>query len=331
MEITIWLRHAVAFHPRGYYRLARTLARRFSVSVWGRPFPPACVEGPLQPYIDKVVWSQLSTPPQDISTYTDWRGIPPVTGVLIAMHPLDIPWAFLRGRSPLLWDVWEDYEANFRFEPAYSFPGRVVRRGIWTFLRLWLSRVRSYSLAEYPYTLRFPARRSRVFPNAFIEVESAPPLLPHLAGQYALYSGNITWSWGIAEAVSHALQHPNMPLVIAGSIKDKKIASWLRTQLAHHSRWLLIHASFLPYPLIQNLQRYARFLYAFYQPLPHLREKIPGKFYEAAVLGVPVLYTEGVSIVWDSFWQLYRREGVQPWHKWSYYENELLKWMGELL
>ncbi|GIV23300.1 MAG: hypothetical protein N3A68_01965 [Bacteroidia bacterium] len=320
----LWLGRDVGYHPRGYYRLARSLAQRFPTEVWGQPLAPVYIEGPLQRYLDPCTWEVLTQPPQGVPAYTLTKPLPlPSGGILILTNPVAVFRAFLERKQPRIWDVWEDYPRNFRHDPVYSWAGRWLRRVGWAFLRWGVCGVERYWLAEYVYAPHFPLLRTRFFPNAFVPVEQAPPLLPDLVGTYALYTGNLTQSWGVYEAVEKAAQEPYRPFVIAGSLKNPKELHFIREKLRHHAAWLCIYGRFVPYPVIQNLQRHAQVLYAFYQPLPHLVGKIPGKFYEAAALGVPCAYRVGVSAAWDAFWRQYREEGPVPSLWWSYYEPML--------
>lgn len=329
----IWLTREVVFHPRGYYRLALSLAKRYPVEVWGRPMPPIHIEGNLQSVIDQKIWHALTEPPPPLPSmkvFTIGKSEPSrrAAYLTIICNPIDL-WRLFPKR-PLLWDVWEDYEKNFKYEPTYTASQRVVRQLLWKGLSLLRNLPKGYTLAEYAYAGLMPLERSRFLPNAFVKVEDFPPLLPSLAGSYTLYTGNLVESWGLWEAVKAALQSPDRPFIIAGSIKSLSTAKRLREALHTHPQWLWIWGDFVPYPIIQNLQRYAALLYAPYHPLPHLRDKIPGKFYEAMALKVPILYPTGKSVVWDAFWRRYQGADA-PELYWSYYEEELLDWVEALL
>ncbi|MCX7652089.1 MAG: hypothetical protein N2200_04405 [Bacteroidia bacterium] len=337
----LWLSREVAFHPRGYYRLALSIAKREQIEVWGRPFPPIQIEGPLEREIDESVWRTLtaspSLPPQLRIHYMNgslnlWQVFPPLMrerdSFTIVCNPVDL-WRCL-GHSRCLWDVWEDYARNFQMEPTYSRWQSLLRRMLWRFIYPLRMLPQGYTLAEYAYAPLVATSKGRFLPNAFVSVQSAPPLLPRLSGDYALYTGNITFSWGILEAIDRAVQNPAQPLVIAGSPKSPRVTDILRGALKTHPSWLWIRSRFVPYPVIQNLQRYSALLYAFYQPLPHLCDKVPGKFYEAAAQKIPILYPVGRSSVWDAFWKRYRNASDAPELYWSYYEGELWDWIEAL-
>lgn len=314
--LALWLSRDVVYHPRGYYRLACSLAKRFPVVVWGQPMPPVELEGPLVPEVEPSVWSQLTAPPEGgppVSTAPS----PPEAPYVIACNPTDLLRALRYGKRILVWDVWEDYAANFRFDPAYRGAKRIARRLAWLTLRPLQAQVPQYWLAEYTYAGLAPLRHSRFFPNAFVPVENAPPLLPKLVGKYFLHTGNLTESWGVFAALERALEAPTTPFILAGSVKCPRTEARIRSSLRKHQAWLWIRSRFVPYPIIQNLQRHARGLYALYQPLPHLREKLPGKFYEAAAWGIPCLYPRGVSLHWEAFW---RWPGGAAQLFWSHYE-----------
>lgn len=346
----VWLSRDVAFHPRGYYRIALSLAKRWQVRVYGRQFPSTVIEGPLEKLLDEKVWHRLTAPPKvptSIEVYyvrgggggaapaaTNSTHTPPskstkASNITIICNPADLWRRFFSKR--LVWDVWEDYGQNFRYDPAYSPFRRLRRRLLWTLLLPLRKLPDAYTLAEYTYAPLFPLQASYFLPNAFVQVETEPPLLPDLAGRYTLYTGNLAESWGIMEALQKALETPQSPFILAGSTKSPHIETRIRRALNGHRCWLWIRSRFVPYPVIQNLQRYAALLYALYQPLPHLRDKIPGKFYEAAALGIPILYPEGKSAVWDAFWRRYRKASDASELYWEHYEEELLALMECLL
>ncbi|MEN3040763.1 MAG: hypothetical protein ABDH66_04400 [Bacteroidia bacterium] len=340
-EVELWLSREVAFHPRGYYRLALSIAKKQPLTLWGQRPSPIHIEGPLEREIEEAVWRELVAPPKPPPTltihYTDerptWKSalLPFIrdrnASFMIVCNPADL-WRCLYSRC--VWDIWEDYERNFRQESVYTLGQSFSRRVMWHLLQPFRVLVHGYVLAEYAYAPLVSLRRARFLPNAFISVQNAPPLLPRLAGSYALYTGNITYSWGALEAIQQALQASEQPFVIAGSPKPPQIEQALREALRRHPAWLWIKGRFVPYPIIQNLQRYSALLYAPYRPLPHLRDKVPGKFYEAAAQKVPIRYPVGKSTVWDAFWKRYRNASDAPELYWSYYEGELWDWIDTL-
>ena len=338
--VTVLLGRDVVWHPRGCYRLSRSLAKRWPVHLLGRPMPPLTIKGPLAGEIDDASLQELLSPPEGplfmrVSLMeTLWvcrylRAISAQQGWVVVTEPLTAAFMRLRGHRKWVWDVWEDYGANLRYDPAYQLRSRGTRSLVW-----WVAkgaRPAGYTSAEYAYAGLFPLTWSRFLPNAFVPVENAPPLLPNLVKAYHLITGNLTESWGVWEALEETLQKPTTPLVIAGSIKTAVEEARLRQYLARHKAWLWLRSYFVPYPVVQNLQRHAGLLYGLYQPLPHIRDKIPGKFYEAAALGVPLRWREGVSPIWDAFWRRYRDDPTAPTLYWSYYEPMLLAWLAELM
>ncbi len=323
----------VVWHPRGYYRLAQSLARHWPTHLIARPMPPLSIEGPLSKELDQTVLATLVAPPVtppslNVTTlHKPW--LPAYIKALLGLRRwvfVTEPWsaAFLGllGRRQWIWDVWEDYGANFRHDPAYRLRHRSPRYLLWLLAKC-ASPV-AYTLAEYTYAGLFRLGRVRFLPNAFVPLEQAPPLLPNLVKEYHLITGNLTESWGLWDAIEQALEKPTLPLVIAGSIKTPAEEARLQSYLTHHKAWLWLKSYFVPYPVVQNLQRYAGLLYGLYHPLPHIRDKIPGKFYEAAALGVPLRWHKGVSPIWDAFWKRYRDDPNAPTLYWSYYEPMLV-------
>lgn len=295
--------------------------------------PPVTIEGPLQTYLDEQVWPRLLAPPVVPALTVSQAGAlpPPPEGPILVCNPMGLVLALRWGRRPLVWDVWEAYEENFRWDPAYTAFQRKVREAGWRFLAPLRRGLRSYWLAEYTYAGLAPLRCSEFFPNAFVEVESERPLLPGLQGEYTLYTGNLAESWGLEAVLEWVRAHPQQPFVLAGSVKSVLMEARIRAALGSHGAWLWVRSRFVPYPVIQNLQRYCKRLLAPYQPLPHLRSKWPGKFYEAAALGIAIEYPRGVSSVWDAFWERYRDDPGAPELYWSHHETRLLAVMEELL
>ncbi|MCS7154003.1 MAG: hypothetical protein N2253_06675 [Bacteroidia bacterium] len=331
----LWLGREVAFHPRGYYRLGLSLAKRWRLTLWGRTFSALQIEGPLAEQIHLSTWEKLtSVPSSPLSLEIRFLDREPSLPSLFSAQPIFLcnPADLWRAifHPTALWDVWEDYPKNFRYDPTYSLWQRVKRTLQWYLLYPLRLLPKGYTLAEYTYAPSYPLSKSLFLPNAFVSVENEPPLLPNLTHSYALYTGNLTESWGVLAVVEEALKFPQTPLVIAGSLKSSRIESLLRSALKNHKQWLWIYSRFVPYPVLQNLQRYSKLLYAFYQPLPHLRDKVPGKFYEAAALGIPLRYNEGKSSVWDAFWRRYKHASTAPELYWCHYEVELWKWLESL-
>ncbi len=302
--------------------------------------PPFSIEGPLTSELDSTCLEKLNTPPtlppslsyttlKESWLYSYLKVISSLRSWVLITEPLSALLLGLRGHQEWIWDIREDYGANIRTDPAYTLRHRGIRMLIWLLAKK--VHPAGYTLAEYTYADLAPLMRARFLPNAFVPVESAPPLLPNLVKTYHLITGNLTESWGLWDALQEALEKPTTPLVIAGSIKTRVEEARLRSYLARHKAWLWLRSYFVPYPVVQNLQRYAGLLYGLYQPLRHIRYKIPGKFYEAAALGVPLRWREGVSPVWDAFWRRYRKDPTAPMLYWSYYEPMLWEWVEELM
>ncbi len=338
--MTVLLARDVLWHPRGYYRLAQSLARFWPVHLIGRPMPPLSIEGPLSKELDHACLRNLMTAPatpshlQITTLEKPWlltylRVLSGLRGWVLVTEPLSAALIGVAGRKRWIWDVWEDYGANFRYDPAFRLRNRALRHLIWLLARN--SRPSAHTLAEYAYAPLFVPGKVRFLPNAFVSVEHASPLLPNLVKEYHLITGNLTESWGVWDALEEALEKPTTPLVIAGSIKTRVEATRLRSYLARHRAWLWLKSYFVPYPVVQNLQRHAGLLYGLYRPLPHIRDKIPGKFYEAAALGVPLRWRKGVSPIWDAFWQRYQNDPHAPMLYWSYYEPMLIEWVKGLM
>lgn len=333
MRLIVWLLRDVVYHPRGYYRIARSLSQAFSVEVWGHPMPPVEIEGTLRAHLDESVWRKLLLPPQDQRIVVQFIRGPLLrpTGPLIVCDPVGLFRASAYGIRPMVWDVWEDYEANFWHDPVYTVSQRLLRWLSWGMLSPLRHLPRAYWLAEYVYAGLTPLSRSEFYPNAFVAVEKEPPLLPMFQGAYVLYTGNLTESWGLTSLIQVIRDHPSQPIVVAGSVKSAEVAQRLRQALQGHSAWLWIHSRFVPYPVIQNLQRHARLLLAPYQALPHLRGRLFGKFYEAAALRLPIWYPEGKDPIWEAFWRRYREAPDAPELHWSFHAPRLIASVEALL
>jgi hypothetical protein len=140
--VTVLLGRDVVWHPRGYYQLSRSLARRWPVHLLGRPMPPLTIEGPLAGEIDEASLRQLLSPPEGplsmrVSIMEEpWacsylRAISAQRGWVVVTEPLTAAFMRLRGHRKWVWDVREDHGANLRHDPAYQLRSRWTRSLVW--------------------------------------------------------------------------------------------------------------------------------------------------------------------------------------------------------
>jgi len=302
----------VARHPRILYRLAASQAEAgYTVAVAGLALADE-EPGWRQ---ENGVW--LRTYPafhrlSPLRLWQPWRlemlayKLKPRLVVIHTPELLGLGRRLKRKLDCRLWyDRHEDYPANIRASPGWA-PGlrRLLAR--WVELReQWFVRMVLDQLteAEYSYGNRYGAARYACLPNAFAPSPGwAPPEQPLMAAPYFLVTGNLADQWGVLEAITlwakWKAQGLEEGLVIVGHAPRKRFARKVRRavrQLPEALRNQVILEGIeqpVPYSRILDWQAHGRALFALYQPLPHLRVKIPTKFYEAATHGLPVLVRE---------------------------------------
>lgn len=209
-----------------------------------------------------------------------------------------------RPQVRIVYDMHEDYAANVRAGTHYP---AWVRGPLLAWLWLVMRQFRRYGdgiiLAEdcYEDVVDFPEERTAFVRNKFKPPDpatSAPDLqLPDRP--YLLYTGTIAEEWGLDRSLAlweRIREHREMDLVVAGhSHSHATIHRLERLAAEEHSNGklqLMGGSDYLPYETILALIRNCWAGTALYDTAPHLREKIPTKFYEFMGCGKPLFFTQ---------------------------------------
>ena len=215
----------------------------------------------------------------------------------------------VRPHARIVYDMHEDYAANARH--AGSYPGlfrgniaRQVRKAEQDFAR-WGD---GLILAERCFAglLDFPAERTLVLENKF-----QPPLgwqaqpLPAAELPTLLFSGTVAENWGVLRALDlwrRINRHRPVRLVLAGIAYDKGLRARILAEVAqsgHADRFeWLGGGDYLPHPEILAAIAQCHVGLAPYKPLPHLRERIPTRFFEYMAARRRLVYTRNPT--WDA-------------------------------
>lgn len=209
-----------------------------------------------------------------------------------------LKWA--RGNA-VIYDVHEDYAANLRAN-GYAAAARIFR---------WVERLAArqldavcYAEACYHNMLQVADKKAFILPNAFEAPAGEPPLPAGLmAGNYWLYTGTLAAAWGVEEAISvweSTFPLHQMPLVLAGHGQNIPFIQNIEYKINTNNEIILIGGrEYVPHSQIVALIRHCHVALGLYHPLPHLREKIPTKFFECVALGRPLIYPG--SPVWRAW------------------------------
>jgi glycosyltransferase involved in cell wall biosynthesis len=304
-----------ARHPRIFHKWALSLlALGCRVTVIGIDGAPAPYEAqgirivPIAPF-PRLSLRRLALPHQ-IEAMARASGADAF--VLHSPELLGLGRRLHRQGAAIAYDMHEDYYETLRSAPHYP---PLLRQVLATAVRRaerralgWLSAV-SYAEACYDDLLRAGPKKF-LLPNRFsIAAASAAsgPLPAFAEGPFWLYTGTLAADWGIFRSIrlwAETFPLRPMPLVMAGhapipSVLARIEAEVARLGLAAHFH-LIGGRNPAPYPLITALIRRCYAGLGLYAPLPHLREKIPSKFYEYAALARPLVHP-AVSEAWRAF------------------------------
>lgn len=213
-------------------------------------------------------------------------------------------------RARLIYDMHEDYAATIR--QALHYPAWLRRplaaliRGLERLALPHLAAV-CYAEACYVNVLGAPPERVLLLRNTFtwraVQGQAQTVLPPQ---PYLLYTGTIAREWGVLAALDlweSVCRLTPVHLCVAGFTHDAGLLDEIRRRVQasglEEQFTLIGGASYVPYADILHLIRHCRAGIALYEPLPHLRDKIPTKFYEFLALGRPLIYPQ--SPVWARF------------------------------
>lgn len=304
-------------HPRILYRQAVSQAEAgFSVAVIanGSPDEAPIIDQDVQLYpIDlpgRLHWRRLLRPWRLV-----WLALRMRARVVHLHSPellLPALWLRLRG-AMLVYDVHEDYAANIRHTQAWpawlrlslAWGVRLIER---LAVRGWLHHV-TYAEASYRNHLNAIESQYSYLLNRY-----APPALPIIAPTATpvveempvmLYSGTLADAWGFSDTLAlwdGLNKHQPVRLVLAASGDEALFHSPQVQQLLARwpDRWQRAgNGGFVAHDEIVGWMHRATFATALYQPLPHLAEKQPSKFFECMAHGLPLIYR--ATPAWDAW------------------------------
>lgn len=208
-----------------------------------------------------------------------------------------------RPKVRLIYDQHEDYPANIRFGAGY--PGwlrkplaRLVERKIRNFTRIGDGVI--YAEDCYEPLKDIPGCVVRNKFRQPLELERGNlPLIPRL-----LYTGTIADAWGIGRTLE-LWQGLNrlapVDLVVAGHSQEVNWAWRLKEKVAAMGLTrrfrLLGNGNYIPHEqIIAEIAKCSAGT-AFYELAPHLRDKVPTKFYEFMGMRKPLLFSQNPA--WD--------------------------------
>lgn len=306
-----------AVHTRIYYKYALTEAGLgYEVTVVGTnktPIPSSspvrCIALPppkggiiarLQRHL--LLWKLLvQLKPDVVCTHA-----PDLLGLLVMYK-----WCFGFKKKKKIWyDVFEDYALNLAAHPLLSpFRRRAYAWAIrkWENIGVQFCDAILYAEDCYQGILQAPANKTHTLLNTFAFTPlqyPSPSSLSLPQSPYMLYTGTLEKAWGI-ETTLDLWEQINtftpLHLVIAGFSYDTAYLQYLKTRICN-SRWpdrctFYGGESYIPYSDIIKLIQNCTFGTGFYHLIPSIKQKLPTKFFEYAVLGKPLIFSS------DTYWE----------------------------
>lgn len=303
-----------ALHSRIYYKEALTqVAAGYRVSIIGQ-------DGAHAPYFHGGV----RIVPTGNFTRLSWRRLAfqlrilrllraEAADIYIVHSPELLPVARrLKTERPqvrIVYDMHEDYAANIRHAGYYPelLRGPLMRRvrSVEADFAQWGD---GLQLAERCFLgiLDFPADRTLVLENKFQAPAGwAPVQLPDTEVPTLLYTGTVAENWGVLRALD-LWQRVNgfrpVRLALAGIAYDEGLRARIHAEVAasgHPDRFEWIgDGDYVPHPEILAAIARCHIGLAPYKPLPHLRERIPTRFFEYMAARRRLVYTRNPT--WDA-------------------------------
>jgi glycosyltransferase involved in cell wall biosynthesis len=233
---------------------------------------------------------------------------------ILQVHAIElIPMALELKKSlpalKVIWDMHEDYAANIRaasYYPSWMKP-RILKR-IQAAIQAFEQSGDGLILAEQCFEglLKFPAERRAVAQNKYQVPEMELPVV-HLPIGLPLMAltGTIAETWGSLRALElwqQLNQHRPVGLVIAGHSHDKglirRIEKMVEASGLEKRFFMAGGKDYLPYDQVLACIRRADLGLALYHPQPHIRERIPTKFFEFMGNGKPLVFSQNPT--WDA-------------------------------
>lgn len=304
-----------AIHTRIYYKLARSQQEfGHSVSIIGQSGRQNRFDQDGIEVISLGEFNRLSFK-RFFAGFKILRLAFPEKADAFCIHTPELLWVGLFFKwtkgTTLLYDMHEDYRVTLLHAAHYPTwlrkPLAAVVRGWERFCLRWIDGV-SYAEISYDNVLGVEEGKYVVLRNTFREqrAESREERLPagNLALPTMLYTGTLAGDWGIWETIAwweRFNQVKPIKLIMAGFSFDKKIIQQIQDRIAKSEfadRFQLIGGNeYVPHEQIVQLIQNCSFGTAFYQLKPHIKGKIPTKFYEYMAFDKPLLFTK------DTFWE----------------------------
>ena len=205
-------------------------------------------------------------------------------------------------RCKLIYDVHEDYAANIKQGPGYPSWSRGaissrVRKAENQFHEYGDGLV--YAEDHYRDLLPMPADRIAFVGNKFARPKKDILAYQHRGLPYMVYSGTLSHPFGLGRTIelwNQLKEIEPLDLIIAGHTHDRslldEIRDWTGDDGDEGSVILIGGQDYLPHDELLQVIKGSIFGTALYEPLPHIREKVPTKFYEFMGLRRPLVFTD---------------------------------------
>lgn len=295
-----------AAHSRIFYKMAQAQARAgYKVAVIGlaQQVLPHTQDGvhiiPLGPHSRQVfgylgrlrlaarlLWLLWRHPARAVQAHTP-EALP---GLLLLR---------LLRRFALVYDMHEDYWQNLRADGRYM--QALLARGAERLARPRLAQV-LYAEQCYVNVLDMPTGRFQVIENKHSNTAILPRIdLPPawLGLPLLVYSGSISRAWGVFRALDlweELNKSAPVALAIVGYCYNRKLLHHVERRLQRSPYKdlgrLVGGAHYVPHPTVLAWQQQATAVLALYDPAPHIRDKVPTKFFEAMGQRRPLLFTQ---------------------------------------
>ena len=201
----------------------------------------------------------------------------------------------------LIYDVHEDYASNIRNGTSYP---AWTKSGLTKRVRKIENNFHSYGdgliYAEdcYAGMLKMSDKRTAFVRNKFAKPKNIDYEANSGRRPYMLYCGTISNAWGLSRSLElwNLLKEMEpIDFIIAGHTHDRElideIQDWTGEDGDEGSVRLMGGLNYLPYEEIVTLINGCLFGTALYDPAPHIKDKVPTKFYEFMGMEKPLVFT----------------------------------------
>ena len=212
--------------------------------------------------------------------------------------------------AKIIYDVHEDYALTIRQVAHYpGFWGNLLASWVRGIERWAVKRIHAVSYAEdiYDDVLKAGWEKKFFLRNKFYMGDKEK--LSEKASAfdaYMLYTGTLAEDWGIFRSIdlwAKMNEHKPLYFIMAGVSPHKELVEEINKRVAYTpyvDRFIMVGGNeYVPYEEILDLIRNCRFGTALYSLKPHIKGKMPTKFYEYMAFDKPLIYTKEES--WDAF------------------------------